>query len=56
MVNENMTETSKSTRTDGKADLPHLGTALAGTQFSLGHKGNGSVNTAFLWKTSIKAG
>lgn len=55
VVNYRMTETGRWTCTDGKADPPHLGTALADTQFSLGDKDNGRVDTAFLCKTSIKA-
>lgn len=50
-----MTETGRCTHTDGEADLPHLGSALADTQFSLGHKDNGTVHTAFLCKTSTEA-
>ena len=34
---------------------PHLGTALADTQISLGHKDDGRADTAFLCKTSFKA-
>lgn len=49
-----MTGTGRWTCTDGKADLPYLGTALADTQFSLVHKDNGKVDAAFLCKTSIK--
>lgn len=46
MVNIRMTETGRWTCTDGKADLPYLGTVLADTQFSLVHKDNGKVDAS----------